>query len=193
MLALEPATAEHGEECLHLLRLSNEAFAEWYDFAQTIEVQMQPGRELEHFTDWAGKAPGAAVRLAGVFHGIKHAHGRPWDAAITVETMTAALEIMAVITRHSLAALDMMGADPTIAAARLVWDWIERGRLARFTVREAFNALRGTFPRVAMLRDALEALEERGYLEAIEPPRDGPGRPPSPMVRIRPEIARTWR
>jgi hypothetical protein len=193
MLEWEPATDEHSEERPHLLRLSNEAFTEWHDFAQAIEVQMQPGRELEHFTDWAGKAPGAAARLAGVLHGIKHAHSRPWEAAITAETMTAALEIMAVITRHSLAALDMMGADTTIAAARLVWDWVERGRLARFTVREAFNALRGTFPRVAMLRDALEALEERGYLEVIEPKPDGPGRPPSPVVRVRPEIARAWR
>jgi hypothetical protein len=193
MLDWEPTTNEHGDELPHLLRLSNEAYTEWYAFAQAIEVQMQPGRELEHFTDWAGKAPGAAARLAGVLHGIKHAHGTPWEASITAETMTAALEIMAVITRHSLAALDMMGADPTIAAARLVWDWIERGRQTRFTVREAFNALRGTFPRVAMLRDALEALEERGYLEVIEPPRDGPGRPPSPVVRVRPEIARAWR
>ncbi len=176
MLDLEPATDDHGDVQPHLLRLSDDAFAEWHDFAKAIEVQMQPGRELEHFTDWAGKAPGAAARLAGVLHGIKHAHGRPWEAAITAETMTAALEIMAVITCHSLAALDMMGACPTIAAARLVWVWIERGRLDRFTVR-----------------DALEALEERGYLEVIEPPRDGPGRPPSPMVRVRPEIARAWR
>ncbi|MFC1327703.1 MAG: DUF3987 domain-containing protein, partial [gamma proteobacterium symbiont of Ctena orbiculata] len=188
-----PFIDEHGEERPHLLRLSIEAYAEWYAFAQAIEAQMQPGRELEHFTDWAGKAPGAAARVAAVLHGIKHAHGTPWEAAITAETMTAALEIMAVISRHSLAALDMMGADPTIAAARLVWDWIERCRLERFTVREAFNALRGTFPRVAMLREALEALEERGYLEVSEPPRNGPGRPSSPTVRVRPEIARAWR
>ncbi|MCG7926289.1 MAG: DUF3987 domain-containing protein [Candidatus Thiodiazotropha taylori] len=193
MLDWEPFIDEHGEERPHLLRLSKEAYAEWYAFAQAIEAQMQPGRELEHFTDWAGKAPGAAARLAAVLHGIKHAHGTPWEAAITAETMTAALEIMAVISRHSLAALDMMGADPTIAAARLVWDWIERGRLERFAVREAFNALRGTFPRVAMLREALEALEERGYLEVSEPPRNGPGRPSSPTVRVRPEIARAWR
>ncbi|MEW8014888.1 MAG: DUF3987 domain-containing protein [Candidatus Sedimenticola endophacoides] len=192
MLDWEPAIDEHGDERPHLLRLIEEAQSEHHAFAQAIEAQMQPGRELEHFTDWAGKAPGAAARLAGILHGIKHAHGIPWEAAITAETMIAALEIMAVISRHSLAALDMMGADPTIAAARLVWDWTERGRLDRFTVREAFNALRGTFPRVAMLREALEALEERGYLEVIEPPRDGPGRPPSPMVRVRPEIARAW-
>lgn len=154
---------------------------------------MRPGRELEHFTDWAGKAPGAAARLAGVLHGIKHAHSTPWDADITAATMTDALEIMAVVTHHSLAALDMMGADPTIAAARLVWSWIERGRLDRFTVREAFNALRGTFPRVAMLREAMGALEERGYVEVTESPRDGPGRPPSPLVRVKPDIARAWR
>lgn len=107
---------------------------------------MRPGRELEHFTDWAGKAPGAAARLAGVLHGIRHAHGRPWEAVITAETMIDSLEMMAVIARHSLAALDLMGADPTIAAARQVWDWIERGRLSRFTVRDAFNALRGSSP-----------------------------------------------
>ena len=192
MLDWESAVDEHGTERPHVLRLSPEAYDEWHAFAQAIEVQMQPGRELEHFTDWAGKAPGTAARLAGVLHGIKHAHGRPWEAAITAETMNDALEIMAVITRHSLAAMDMMGADQAIAAARLVWEWIESRRLARFTVRDAFNALRGTFPRVSKLREALEALEERGYLEVIEPPRDGPGRPPSPTVRVRPDIARSW-
>ena len=48
-------------------------------------------------------------------------------------------------------------------------------------------------PRVAMLREALEALEERGYLEVIKPPRDGLGQPPSLMVRVRPEIMSAWR
>ena len=104
--------------------------------------------------------------------------------------MNDALEIIAVISRHSLAALDMMGADPVIASARLVWDWIERGKHARFTVRDAFNNLRSPFPHVQNLRNALNVLEERGYVETIEPQREGPGRPPSPIVRVRPEIAR---
>jgi len=189
MLDWAPATDEHGGECPHLLRLTEAARSEHHDFAQAIEEQMQPGRALEHFTDWAGKAPGAAARLAGVLHGIEHAHGTPWEAEITAKTMNAALEIMAVITRHSLAALDMMGADLTLAAARKVWAWIERNRLASFTVSDAFNALRGTFDRVAKLREALEALEERGYVQVIELPREGRGRPPAPLVRVRPEIA----
>ena len=112
---------------------------------------------------------------------------------MTAETMAEALEIMAVFTFHSVAALDMMGADPTVAAARRIWHWIERNQLARFTIRDAHNALRGTFPRVKQLHDPLAALEERGYVEVCNPPPNGPGRPPSPTVQVRPEIARGWR
>ena len=192
ILDWKPAFNEQGEERPHILRFSEEAYSEWLDFARAVEVQMQPGKNLEHCTDWAGKVPGAAARLAGVLHGIKHAHGLPWEASITADTMNDALEIIAVISRHSLAALDMMGADPVIASARLVWDWIERGKHARFTVRDAFNNLRSPFPHVQNLRNALNVLEERGYVETIEPQREGPGRPPSPIVRVRPEIARGW-
>lgn len=193
MLEWQAASDETGNERLHTLNLSREAYSEWHEFARVVESQMRPGGDMEHFTDWAGKAPGAAARLAGVLHGIKHAHEKPWMVDITAGTMNSALEVMAVIARHSLAALDMMGADPTISAARHVWDWIERGRHANFTVRKAFNALRGTFPRVQQLREALEALEERGYVQVLEPPRVGPGRPPSPVVRIRQEIEEGWR
>ena len=35
---------------------------------------------MEHFTDWASKAPGAAARIAAVLHAIKHAHSRPGSA-----------------------------------------------------------------------------------------------------------------
>lgn len=192
MLEWPAATDAHGEEAPHLLRMTEAAHREWQAFARHIEIAMRPGHDFEHAQDWAGKAPGAAARLAGVLHGIKHAHGEPWAAAITDDTMTAALTQMAAIARHSLAALDLMGADASIAAARRVWQWIEQGRRERFTVREAYQALKGSFPRVAALRDALAALEERGYLEVIEPPRDTPGRP-SPWVRVRPDIVEGWR
>ena len=149
---------------------------------------------MEHATDWAGKAPGAAVRLAGILHGIEHAHDKPWEHEITADTMSVALEIMAIIAPHSMAALDMMGADSGIAAARRVWKWIERSRLSLFTVREAFNNLRGTFPRVKHIEAALEVLQERGYIEVMaREKKNGPGRPASPPVIVRPEIADGWK
>jgi hypothetical protein len=193
MLNWAVAHDDKGEEQSRLLDLTEEAYSMWHEFAQIIEEGMRPGGELEHFTDWAGKAPGAAARLAGVLHGIKHSHGRPWEVTISAETMYDALEIMWVVKQHSLAVMDMMGADPTIASARHLWQWIERRRQAGFKVRDAFNALRGTFPRVHFLNTALEALEERGYVSVIEPPNDGRGRPPSPIVQVRPDITAKWR
>ena len=192
MLDWEPSTDKNGDECPYTLHLSEEARAEHHAFALVIEKQMRPGGDFEHCTDWAGKAPGAAARIAGVLHGIKHAQGRPWETPITVESMKSAIEIMTVISHHSLAALDMMGADPTVAAARHVWEWIKRGRLPSFTVRDAFNAHRGTFPRVQYLRAALEVLVERGYIEVIKPSTEGAGRPPSEVVSVRPDILESW-
>lgn len=192
MLNWEKDINELGEKEHHQLQLSPEAYLEWHDFAKAIEVKMRPGGNLEHFTDWAGKAPGAAVRLAGVLHSIKHAHGFPWESVITKETMIDALEIMAIITHHSLAALDLMGTDPILAKARLVWEWIERGRHEVFIVRDAFNKLRGSFPRVKNLTDVLAVLEERGYLQVLKPETDGAGRPPSPTVIIRQQILDSW-
>ena len=193
MLNWAPAVDEHGKVQRHVVRLGNEACEAWRAFACSIEERMRPGNDLQHCSDWAGKAPGAVVRLAGILHGIEHAHARPWMVEISAETMRTAIRIMKVIIPHSVAALDAMGADPSMAAARRVWAWIEHRRLERFTVREAFNALRGTFPRVAGLREALLVLEERGYLQVIEPPRDGRGRPPSPSVQVRPDMVKEWK
>ena len=183
---------EHGEERPHLVRLSTEAHAEWLAFARYVEEEMRPGASFEHVTDWAGKAPGVAARIAAVLHGIVHAHGRPWEHEITAGTMGDALAIMAVAARHSVAALQMMGASPTISAARDVWAWIVRGQIPSLTVRDVHRALRGRFARAAQAREAIDVLAERGYVEVIEPPRDGPGRPASPTVNVRPELREEW-
>lgn len=106
--------------------------------------------------------------------------------------MGRALDIAAVTLRHGLAVMDLMGADPVIAGARKIWEWLERGRRRRATSREAFNALRGTIPRMKLLSEALEALKERGYVQVKEDASPRPGRPPSPTILVRPELAEGW-
>lgn len=192
MLNWSPVFDESGREIPHPLVLSDSAFKAWHDFALSIETRMKPGGDLEQYTDWAGKAPGAAARIAGVLHGIRHAHETPWQHPITTQTMIEALKIMEVITHHTLAAFNIMGADHSMAAAFKVLNWIKRSRLSRFTIRKAFNELRGSFPRVADLRNALDTLEERAYIKIIELPKDGPGRPPSPQVLVRKDIFDEW-
>ena len=184
---------QQGEGLSHELRLSRAAHADWLEFAKFIESGMKPGGDFEHMTDWGGKAPGVAIRIAGVLHAIKYAHEVPWAAEISIETMADALEILAVVTWHSKAAMDWMGADETVAAASRVWQWVVHGRRELFTVRNAHQALKGTFQRVKPLREALGVLEERGYIRIDEPDRGRPGRPPSPTVTVRPDIVETWR
>ncbi|HYG91866.1 MAG TPA: YfjI family protein [Azospirillum sp.] len=188
-----PQAIGDGEEQLHALRLSPEAYDEWRDFALHMEATMRPGSEFEHAKDWAGKAPGAAARLAGVLHVMETVMTNGWGQEVSINTMSRALELMAVIAKHSRHVLDLMGADEGIGAARRVWEWIRDGRRSNFTVRDAFQALKGSFPRVATVDAALKILEERGYLTVIDPPIRGPGRPPSPTVIVRPDIAEGWR
>ena len=192
MLDWPPALDPDGSEVPHLIHLEPAAYTEWLDFARMVEARMRPGGDLEGLTDLAGKVPGGAARIAGVLHGIEHARAKPWEAPVSLVTMGRALTLAAVMLAHSAAVLDMMGADPTIAAARKVWEWLERGRRDKATVREVFNALSGTFPRVSALDEALEALDERGYVRVVEPVKTGPGRPPSPSIKVRPEFVEAW-
>ena len=174
------------------VRLGDDALELWNEFWQAVEAKMRPGGAFAQMTDWAGKAPGSTARIAGVLHAIKHAHGSPWDHVVTSETMESALEIMAVFCVHSRWALNVMGANTEVAGARSVWDRIEQDRSPEFSERDLFSKLRGQFTKMAELRPALAILEERGYVKIAHAGQDGPGRKPSPRLRVRPELSETW-
>lgn len=193
MLDWEPVCDEKGRESTRLLRMGKEAYDEWLEFSRNVEAAMRPGGEMEHCTDWAGKAPGAAARIACVLHGIEHAHGRPWEHDVSLQTMEKALDLAATFMRHSIAAFQHMGADPLIEDARKVWHWIVSRRADGFTVRDVFNGLKGSFQRVAGIYKALDVLGERGYIELIRPEHMGPGRPRSPTIRVSDRILREWK
>ena len=182
-----------GNPAMHIVSLTAEARADLLAFARHVEREMLPGAPFEHATDWAGKLPGMAARIAGVLHGIEHAHGAPWSIPIPASTMEAALELAALMMKHALAALALMGADSSVEAARRVWCWVKRNRHGVFTAREAHRALQASFPRMSDLMPAIEMLEERGYVLIEKVEAQGKGRPPSPAVRVRPDIAEGWR
>lgn len=191
ILNIPSAMDAEGKPVAHVLRLSRAAHAEWREFDRHNEESMRPGGDFENAKSWAGKAPGAAVRVAGVLHVMTHIE--PWSSEITVETMTSALELMAVFGKHTLAALDLMGADESVDAARRVWGWIEAGHRHEVTLRDIHQALKGSFPHAADVREAVDVLVERGYVEVLERPAKATGRPASPAVVVRPDIVGGWR
>ncbi|MCG5548891.1 YfjI family protein [Halorhodospira halochloris] len=177
---------ETGKQRHRLIRLDDAAHAEWLEFARHIEASMLPEGQFEHAKDWAGKCPGQAARLAGILHAIEYAHAEPWAVPVGKATMERALELMAVIAHHTLAAYALMGSDPTVSSARKVWDWLRRSGRQRVRHREIHQALRGSFPRAADLRPALEVLEERGYIQQCTEQPAGAGRP-STVIVVRPQ------
>ncbi|KAF0138492.1 MAG: hypothetical protein FD153_1283 [Rhodospirillaceae bacterium] len=150
---------------------------------------MRPGRTLEYLTDWGGKTPGMAARVAGIFHVVETVIAHTWQEEVPLATMARALDYMAVATAHARQAFSIMGSDQRLASAQRLWEWIESGRRERFSIRDAWQVLKGSFLRMADLRDAFDLLEERGYVRTVIRPSEG-GRPPSPTVFVRPDM---WR
>jgi hypothetical protein len=191
LLNFEPGKTEYGEAIPFVIRLSDEARQEWQVFAEHVEFNMRQQQAFEHIKDWAGKLPGAALRMAGNFHCVLHAQGQPWAAELTRSTITNAVTVLTVLSQHALAVFNLMGTDPALDGARKVWRWVERNRHTSFYARDCFNELRGSFPKMADLDPALTVLVERGYLIASDEVRTGPGRPRRPFT-VNPSLTKEW-
>jgi putative DNA primase/helicase len=88
---------------------------------------------------------------------------------------------------HAQAAFGLMGADARVADARFVLRWLERNSDGRsVSRRDLFNGVRGRFKEVEHLDPVIELLEKRGYLRREKVERHGPGRKPSPVLRLNP-------
>ena len=190
---------------LFAIQLTPEAHADWKAFAREVETGMAEGGPLESLRDWAGKAAGAAGRIAGVFHCIEHA-GRLLQAdpedlfpptpdryPLTGATMRTALSLARKLLAHAVFVYGIMGEDEGIWAARRVLRWIRSTGAEGFTVNECYRALRGSFPKRANLDPGLLTLMERNYIRRERPPGERkPGRPSerytvNPAARTRQE------
>jgi hypothetical protein len=175
----------------HTIQLSAEAHQEWREFAADVEPNLREGERFGHMRDWAGKLPGAAVRIAGLIHCGKHALGSPEKELIELDTMRRSLALVTVLADHALAAFDLMGADLVLRDARKVWAWVNRERNSTFTFRECFRALQGTFPRAANLEPAIDVLVERAYIAPKNNMSATAGRPVR-TFQVNPSLAKTW-
>jgi hypothetical protein len=188
LLSIEPRLDNQDRVLPYIIKLSNEAAQEWGDFWNIVEVEMRPGGRFEQIPDWAGKLPGAAARIAGLFHCIENPDV-PWEKKVTKDTMIQSLELAASYADHALVAFGLMGGDPALEGAKKVWRWIESGRHQQVSRRDCFQALKGTFPRVEEIKEPLNVLVERNYIR-IESKQTG-GRP-TEVITVNPEIMRTW-
>ncbi len=188
ILALPWAVNESGEKTAYWIGLDPAAYALWGQFAGMVEAELRPGGQFEFMTDWAGKFPGQAVRLAGLLHAATTPD--PHKCAITPDTMRSALSVAAILAEHAKAAFGLMGTDPAQDCARSILRWIMRDRVTGFTARDALRCVRGRYPTMEKVNAGLSILEDRAFIfEASGEPRKGPGRKPSAAYIVNPK---TW-
>jgi len=169
------------------LTISPAARAPWLQFSQMVEEQMRPGGEFEHFRDWAGKLPGQAARLAGVFHCIEAQ--LPSALEVSEDTMQRALTLSALLADHAKVAFSTMGSDPATEAAQAILGWIQRKERDKFTLRDCFIALQGRYKSTSELKPGLSVLAERGYVRDIGMKlAGGKGRPSGPYYEVNPSF-----
>ena len=164
ILNQEIASDSEGEPCPHILKITVDAVQIWHTFALKVEAGMCDGGIYAHLTDWAGKLPGAVIRIAALLHIARHSLVRPWDKEISIEDMSAALRMADVLSVHALAVFDLMGADPALDGARVVLRWIEREGKPEFTFRDCHYVHKTRYNRTADLEPAIEVLIERYYI-----------------------------
>lgn len=175
------------------LTLSQKAQEMQAAISADIEKRQRPDADLAGITDWAGKAVGACMRIAGLLHLAEHlkdGYGNP----ISFETVTAANTLIDYYTQHALAAYDAMSADPTTERAHALLAWIRNTGTARFTARDAFRAQsRNRFPKMTDLDPALTLLEQHGYLRRLQatPTNARGGRPQAAIYETHPDITGT--
>lgn len=164
ILNQEMASDSEGEPCPYILKITVDAVQIWHTFAHKIEAGMREGGTFAHLTDWAGKLPGAVIRIAALLHITRHALVRPWEKEISIEDMSAALRMADVLSIHALAVFDLMGADPALDGARVVLRWIEREGKPEFTFRDCHYVHKTRYKRTAELEPIMEVLIERHYI-----------------------------
>jgi len=186
LLDMHLELTEQGE--LQAIVLTDEAWAEWKAFARWVETGLADGGEFSHMRDWGGKLPGAAARIAGLFHCYSHAGSRPHQYKLNIETMNWALSLSRKLSRHAIEAYDVMAADPEIEGARKVLHWIATTGVESFTLRDCHYALKGTFRKRAELDPAIQILSERCYVRrAAMPEKRSAGRP-SEAFNVNPAV-----
>jgi replicative DNA helicase len=158
-------------------------------FEADLEPRLAPHGDLGHITDWASKLAGHTVRIAGLLH-LAHNVRSGWGYPIHPDTVDAATTVARYYTAHALAVFDLIGADPNIARARMLVDWIRARQGEAFTRRDIHQAHRASFPKAADIDPVLELLTEHAYIRPRATDRPaGRGRPASPPFDINPHLA----
>ncbi len=185
LAAIESALDSEGKPTERILQLTVDADDCLCAFQEAIEPKLAEAGDLAMMTDWAGKLPGAILRIAGI---LSLAESEK-STSVSADIIRRAIQIGEYLIPHAKAAYAEMGADEQIGQAKYVLRWIEKAAARTFTKRDAHQANKGRFKKVSDLEPALNLLEEHNFIRPQKGSDDGKrGRKPSQVYEVNPSL-----
>lgn len=134
------------------------------EFGRKIEPELQPGKTLRdksgYLSGFAGKAPGLAVRVAGL---LALANG---SRVVNLVDFERGKRFVEFAIQHARIISGFVSEDPATADAKRVLGWIERKNERTIKRRDTCRDLNLTAAEAAAV---LRLLEEHDYVRPVEP------------------------
>ena len=165
LLQVDPHLVEgsRNEVAPRTIPLSEEARKQFYDFSDSLEMQMGAGGELSHLKDFASKAPENAARIATVLALFENVSA----PEISLDLMTRGIELMDWYLGEISRLHEIGRTDPQIILAQTLLDWIRARDFEVISEREiSRNGPRGT-RRAKNLRPVLAVLCDHNWLISL--------------------------
>jgi putative DNA primase/helicase len=182
LLGIEAQLDEQRREIARTLSLTTDALQLWHEFCQYIEVRQGSKGELHSIQDWTSKLPGAALRIAGLFHVVEHG---PTVPQINSETVERAVFLAKLLIGHARAAFSLMGDEPAMQDAKFVYQWLLDTRKSHITKTAIYKGVR-RINNEERLSKAMKVLSSRHITS--EPIKKGIVGRPSMIFEINPAI-----
>jgi hypothetical protein len=164
-----------------ILFLDEEAREDWIKFSLFIESRQGPEGDLRQIQDWTGKLPGAALRIAGLFHLVEYPDRRVIDKVV----MDKSLDLCSILVDHAKAAFGIMGADVCVEDAKSILRHLKSNEISSFTQREIYRSVLKN-DHISRTINALQILTDRNYLS--EPLKSDTGGRPSIHYQVNPIV-----
>lgn len=166
------------------LQLAGDAKAIFHAYRVWHEPQMRKDGPFSEIRDWAGKQPGAVLRIAGPFHIAQH--DQPEPEPISGETLQRAITVVDYYAEHVRVMYRLMHGRSEHAKARVVLATL-RQLGSPTTRRDLHRKLhnRVGFEKSADLSEPLDLLEEFGHIKRDPKTGDKGGRP-SEQIHLNP-------
>ncbi len=167
----------------HVLTLSPFALMLWREFQSKIEIQLRPDGIFSVCQGWAGKTFGIVLRIAGLLHVAKH---DCQNLIIDEHTMKNALDLVNLLTVHTIAAYNLMGIDQVTEDAKSILQWIKTQNKNMFSQSDLVLAMRNKkLGKSERLQKAIHKLHERNI---ISQPLKVPTRKPTTIYYVNPVL-----